>query len=44
MWYYHINVHPPVSAGYGLYIGAAVAIAAVLCSVWSLAASMSSAG
>ena len=42
MWYYHINVHPPVSAGYGLYIGAAVAIAAVLCSVWSLAASMSS--
>ena len=43
VWYYHINVHPPVSAGYGLYIGAAVAIAAVLCSVWSLAASLSSA-
>ena len=43
VWYYHINVHPPVSAGYGLYIGAVVAIAAVLCSVWSLAASLSSA-
>ena len=44
VWYYHINVHPPVSAGYGLYIGAAVAIAAVPCSVWSLAASMYSVG
>src|ERR1700748_1089209 len=21
LWYYHINVHPPVSAGYGFYIG-----------------------
>ena len=44
VWYYHINVHPPVSAGYGLYIGAAVAIAAVLCSVWALVASLSSSG
>ena len=24
MWYYRLYVHPPVSAGYGLYIGAAV--------------------
>src|SRR6185312_2437175 len=28
-WYYHANVQPPVSAGYGLYVGAGLAIAAV---------------
>jgi len=35
-WYYHLNVSPPVSAGYGLYVGAACALAAVVCSVWAL--------
>ncbi len=39
-WYYHLNVSPPVSAGYGLYIGAACALAAVVCSVWALVAAL----
>ncbi len=42
LWYYHINVHPPVSAGYGFYTGMAVAVAAVAFSAWALAASMTS--
>ena len=41
VWYYELNVHPPVSAAYGLYVGAAGAIAALGCSVWALAASLS---
>jgi hypothetical protein len=41
VWYHHINVHAPVHAAYGLYVGGGVAIAAVLCSVWSLLAAMS---
>lgn len=36
-WYFHANVNPPVSAGYGLYIGAVFALAVVACSVWALA-------
>jgi heme/copper-type cytochrome/quinol oxidase subunit 3 len=39
-WYYHLNVSPPVSAGYGLYIGAACALAAVVCSVWAVVAAL----
>ena len=39
-WYYHLNVSPPVSAGYGFYIGAACALAAVACSVWALVAAL----
>lgn len=35
-WYYHLNVNPPVSAGYGLYIGAVCVLAAVGCSAWAL--------
>jgi hypothetical protein len=35
-WYYHLNVSPPVSAGYGLYVGAACALLAMVCSVWAL--------
>jgi hypothetical protein len=42
LWYYRVNVHPPVSAGYGFYIGVAVAVAAVAFSVWTLVASMTS--
>jgi hypothetical protein len=38
--YYSINVKPPVSAAYGLYVGGVAAGAAVLCSVWALAASL----
>jgi hypothetical protein len=38
--YYHVNVKPPVSAAYGLYIGGAAAAAAMLCSVWALASSL----
>jgi hypothetical protein len=38
VWYYRLYVYPPVSAGYGLYLGAAVAIAAVLLSVWAMVA------
>lgn len=35
-WYYHANVRPPVAAGYGLYLGALCAVAAVICSVWAV--------
>jgi hypothetical protein len=34
--YYSVNVRPPVSAAYGLYIAGVVAVAALLCSVWAL--------
>ncbi|MDZ4265323.1 MAG: hypothetical protein U1D00_06440, partial [Mycobacterium sp.] len=37
-WFYRLYVYPPVSAGYGLYLGAAVAAAAVLLSVWTMLA------
>jgi hypothetical protein len=42
VWYYDVNVKPPVSAAYGLYVGGAAAAAAVLCSVWALASSLRS--
>ena len=41
MWYYRLYVYSPVSAGYGLYIGAAAAVLAVLLSVWAMAAAWS---
>jgi hypothetical protein len=44
MWYYRLYVYPPVSAGYGFYLGAAVAIAAVLLSVWAMVAAWAAAG
>lgn len=37
-WYYRLYVYPPVSAGYGLYVGGAVAAAAALLSVWTMLA------
>ncbi len=43
VWYYRLYVYPPVSAGYGFYVGAAVAIAAVLLSVWAMAAAWTAA-
>jgi hypothetical protein len=33
--YYDVNVKPPVSAAYGLYVGGGAAAAAVVCSVWA---------
>ncbi|GBE64758.1 hypothetical protein MFM001_12200 [Mycobacterium sp. MFM001] len=39
-WYYDVNVSPPVAAGYGLYVGAAGAAGAVVCSGWALASSL----
>jgi hypothetical protein len=41
LWYHHVNVRPPVSAGYGLWVGLGMAIVAVVCSVWTLAAALS---
>ncbi|MGO9098180.1 MAG: hypothetical protein ACLP9Y_01565 [Mycobacterium sp.] len=38
--YYDVNVKPPVSAAYGLYVGGTGAAAAMLCSMWALAASL----
>jgi hypothetical protein len=43
MWYYRLYVYPPVSAGYGLYLGAAAAGFAVLLSVWAMVAAWSAA-
>ncbi|MBN3455341.1 hypothetical protein JNN96_15085 [Mycobacterium sp. DSM 3803] len=39
-WYYSLNVKPPMVAGYGLYVGGAFALAAVVCSVWALIATL----
>ncbi|MBY0443056.1 MAG: hypothetical protein K2Q25_13145 [Mycobacteriaceae bacterium] len=35
-WCYSFNVKPPVSAAYGLYIGAVGAVSAVTCSTWAV--------
>jgi hypothetical protein len=40
VWYYVVNVKPPVSAAYGLYVGGAATAGAVVCSVWALASSL----
>jgi hypothetical protein len=39
-WYYAVNVKPPVSAAYGLYVGGAATAGAVVCSLWALASSL----
>jgi hypothetical protein len=44
MWYYRLYVYPPVSAGYGFYVGAGAAIAAVVLSVWAMAIAWATAG
>ncbi|MEB3034677.1 hypothetical protein [[Mycobacterium] nativiensis] len=36
VWYYQLNVVAPISAGYGLYIGAVGVAGALGCSVWAL--------
>ncbi|MCB0931116.1 MAG: hypothetical protein KDB71_04350 [Mycobacterium sp.] len=38
-WFHHVNVHPPVAAGYGFYLGAVFVLAALVCSIWALATS-----
>jgi hypothetical protein len=43
VWYYRLYVYPPVSAGYGFYLGMAMAAAAVLLSVWAMAAAWAAA-
>ena len=40
VWYYDVNVKPPVSAAYGLYVGGVAAAAAALCSLWALVSSL----
>jgi hypothetical protein len=42
VWYYKLNVNPPVSAEYGLYIGAAGAVCAVMCSIVAVIAALAS--
>ena len=44
MWYYRLYVYSPVSAGYGLYLGAAAAVCSVLLSVWAMLAAWSTVG
>ncbi len=36
IWYYQLNVVAPITAGYGLYIGAVSVAGALGCSVWAL--------
>ena len=40
VWYYKINVSPPVSADYGLYVGAVAAVCAAVCSVAAVIAAL----
>jgi hypothetical protein len=42
LWYYKLNVNPPVSAEYGLYVGVVGAIGAVVCSVVAVIAALAS--
>ncbi|BBZ71833.1 hypothetical protein [Mycobacterium paraseoulense] len=41
-WYYKLNVNPPVSAQYGLYVGAVAAVGAVVCSIAAVIAALAS--
>lgn len=36
VWYFRLNVVAPITAGYGLYIGAASVVGALGCSLWAL--------
>ena len=44
VWYYKLNVNPPVSAEYGLYVGAVGAAFAVACSLMAVFAALASGG
>ncbi|OBK18664.1 hypothetical protein [Mycobacterium asiaticum] len=37
MLYYQRNVNSPVAAEYGLYVGAAATVCAVICALWAVA-------
>ncbi|MCV7076948.1 hypothetical protein [Mycobacterium szulgai] len=37
VWYYKLNVNPPVAAEYGFYLGAVGATGALACSLWAVA-------
>jgi hypothetical protein len=39
-WYYKLNVNPPVSAEYGMYVGGVAAVGAVVCSISSVIAAI----
>lgn len=41
-WYYKLNVSPPVSAEYGLYVAASAAVCAVACSLVAVVAALAS--
>ncbi|MCV7196474.1 hypothetical protein [Mycobacterium angelicum] len=36
VWYYKLNVNPPVAAEYGFYLGAVSAAGALACSLWAV--------
>lgn len=40
VWYYQLNVNPPVVTECGLYLGAAGAVCAMVCSVWAVIAAV----
>lgn len=42
VWYYKLNVNPPVSAEYGLYVGAVGAVCAVVCSAAAVITALAS--
>lgn len=42
VWYYKLNVKPPVSAEYGLYVGAGASVCAVACSAIAMIAALAS--
>ena len=42
VWYYKLNVNPPVSAQYGLYVGAVAAGCAAACSVAAVIVALAS--
>lgn len=42
VWYYNLNVNPPVFAEYGLYVGASGAACAVVCSLAAVIAVLTS--
>ena len=43
VWYFRLNVHGVVAAGYGLYIGGAASIGAVVFAVWAVFAAWAAA-
>ncbi|OCB26008.1 hypothetical protein [Mycobacterium intracellulare] len=42
LWYYKLNVNPPVSAEYGLYVGAGGAVCAAACSIVAVISALAS--